>query len=55
MRSWGHASITTTLDLDGHHYPGDVDRLGEAAESADPAQNRPDEPDGDPGAEDSGR
>jgi hypothetical protein len=55
----GHASITTTLDLYGHLYPGDMDRyadrLGEAAEAADPAKNRPDEPDSDPGTEDSGR
>jgi integrase len=53
------ASITTTLDLCGHLYPGDMDRyadrLGDAAEAADPAKIRPDEPDGDPGAEDSGR
>jgi integrase len=31
----GHASITTTLDLYGHLYPGDMDkyadRLGDAA------------------------
>jgi integrase len=40
-------------------YPGDMDRyadrLGDAAEAADPAKIRPDEPDGGPGAEDSGR
>jgi len=45
----GHASITTTLDLYGHLYPGDMDRyadrLGDAAESADPAKIRPDGPD----------
>jgi integrase len=39
----GHASITTTLDL--YMYPGDMDRyadrLGSAAESADPARFRP--------------
>jgi integrase len=39
----GHASITTTLDLYGHLYPGDMDRyadrLGNAAETADPAKN----------------
>ncbi len=43
----GHASITTTLDLYGHLYPGDMDRyadrLGEAAEAADPAIIRPDD------------
>jgi integrase len=46
----GHASITTTLDLHGHLYPGDMegyaDRLGKAAELAaelaDPAKIRPD-------------
>lgn len=50
----GHASITTTLDLYGHLYPGDLDRyadrLGDAAEASDPAKNRPDEPDDDPDA-----
>ena len=34
----GHASITTTLDLYGHLYPGEMDRyadrLGSAAEDA---------------------
>ena len=34
----GHASITTTLDLYGHLYPGEMDRyadrLGTAAEDA---------------------
>ena len=39
----GHASITTTLDLYGHLYAGDMDRyadrLGDAAEEADPGQN----------------
>ena len=43
----GHASITTTLDLYGHLYPGDMDRyadrLGSAAESADPAKFRPEQ------------
>jgi integrase len=47
----GHASITTTLDLYGHLYPGDMDgyadRLGNAAELAaelaDPAKIRPDD------------
>ena len=44
----GHASITTTLDLYGHLYPGDMDRyadrLDSAAGMADPARIRPDEP-----------
>jgi hypothetical protein len=35
MEIMGHASITTTLDLYGHLYPGDMgryaDRLGDAA------------------------
>jgi site-specific recombinase XerC len=39
----GDASITTTLDLYGHLYPGDMDRyadrLGDAAEEADPAKS----------------
>ena len=34
----GHASVTTTLDLYGHLYPGDMDRyadrLGDAAADA---------------------
>jgi integrase len=38
----GHASITTTLDLYGHLYPGDMDRyadcLDSAAGIADPAR-----------------
>ena len=46
----GHASITTTLDLYGHLYPGDIDRyadrLDSAAGLADPAEIRPDERDG---------
>lgn len=53
----GHASITTTLDLYGHLYPGEMDRyadrldeaagnaLDEAAEDADAAKMRPDEDD----------
>ena len=49
----GHASITTTLDLYGHLYPGDkdryADRLNSAAEDAaqdtDAARMRPDDPD----------
>ena len=43
----GHASITTTLDLYGHLYPGEMDRyadrLDEAAGNADAAKMRPDE------------
>jgi integrase len=43
----GHASITTTLDLYGHLYPGDIDRyadrLGSAAEEAGKAKIRPDD------------
>ena len=47
----GHASITTTLDLYGHLYPGEMDRyadrLNEAAgmtEAADgAAKTRPDD------------
>jgi integrase len=46
----GHASITTTLDLYGHLYPGDMDRyadrLNEAAEESDPAKIRPETQDG---------
>jgi hypothetical protein len=49
----GHASITTTLDLYGHLYPGEMDRyaglLGTAAEAADPARIRPDGPDSEHG------
>ena len=45
----GHSSITTTLDPYGHLYPGDMDRyadrLGDAAELADPAKIRPDQDD----------
>jgi integrase len=47
----GHASITTTLDLYGHLYPGDMDRyadrLGDAAEEADAAKMWPDHPNND--------
>ena len=43
----GHASITTTLDLYGHLYPGEMDRyadrLDEAATKGDAAEMRPDE------------
>ncbi len=45
----GHASITTTLDLYGHLYPGEMDRyadrLDEAASEADDGQKRPDDDD----------
>ena len=41
----GHASITTTLDLYGHLYPGDMDkyadRLDDAATDAGTAKIRP--------------
>jgi integrase len=30
----GHASITTTLDLNGHLYPGDMDRYADRLDSA---------------------
>jgi integrase len=43
----GHASITTTLNLHGHLYPGEMDRytdrLEEAAGDADAAKMRPDQ------------
>lgn len=43
----GHASITTTLDLYGHLYPGDMDRyadrLDDAANEASKAKTRPDD------------
>jgi integrase len=43
----GHASITTTLDLYGHLYPGEMDRyadrLDEAAGMTDAAKMRPDD------------
>jgi integrase len=45
----GHASITTTLDLYGHLYPGEMDRyadrLDSAASDADEAKIRPDDED----------
>jgi integrase len=48
----GHASITTTLDLYGHLYPGEMDRyadsLDSVAEASDPAKIRPDDLDHDP-------
>ena len=54
----GHASITTTLDLYGHLYPGEMDRyadrldeasgnaLDETASDTDAAKMRPDDDDG---------
>ena len=43
----GHASITTTLDLYGHLYPGDMDRyadrLGDAADNSSKAKMRPED------------
>ena len=43
----GHASVTTTLDLYGHLYPGDIDRyadrLDTAIEEASTAKIRPGE------------
>jgi integrase len=47
----GHASITTTLDLYGHLYPGEMDRYADRLDSAasDPgeAKIRPDDEDDD--------
>ena len=47
----GHASITTTLDLYGHLYPGEMDRYADRLDTrprmADAARIRPDEPDED--------
>jgi hypothetical protein len=44
----GHTSITTTLDLYGHLYPGDMDRyadrLDSAADYACKTKIRPDDP-----------
>jgi integrase len=59
----GHASITTTLDLYGHLYPGDMDRYADRLDSAandvaneaGKAKIRPDEPDEDTYEEGSGR
>ena len=46
----GHASITTTLDLYGHLYPGDMDRyadrLDSAAKDAGTAKSGPDDDEG---------
>ena len=48
----GHASITTTLDLYGHLYPGDMDkyadRLDVAAASTGKAKTRPEDEEDDP-------
>jgi integrase len=48
----GHASITTTLDLYGHLYPGDMDKyadhLDDAATDAGTAKIRPDNEEDDP-------
>ena len=45
----GHSSITTTLDLYGHLYPGDMDRyadrLHSAADRAGKSKISPNEPD----------
>ena len=47
-----HASITTTLDLYVHHYPGDMDRYADRLDSASTAlrrsQIRPDDENDDP-------
>jgi integrase len=51
----GHASITTTLDLYGHLYPGEMDRYADrldgAAAEASEAKMRPDDEDDDPTTE----
>ena len=51
----GHASITTTLDLYGRLYPGDMDRYADrpdsAADDACKAKIRPVDEDDDPDAE----
>ncbi len=51
----GHASITTTLDLYGHLYPGEMDRyadrLDDAAGEVDAVKMRPDDEDADPDEE----
>ena len=42
----GHASITTTLDLYGHLYPGEMDRYADLLDSAaGKAKIRPDDGD----------
>ena len=47
-----HASITTTLDLYGHLYPGDMDkyadRLDDAADATGEAKIRPEDEEDDP-------
>lgn len=55
----GHASITTTLDLCGHLYPGDMDkyadRLGDAAADATgKAKIRPNDAEDEDGTTESG-
>ena len=54
----GHDSITTTLDLYGHLYPGEMDRyadrLDEAATEGDAAKMRPDEDTDETSPEESG-
>ena len=54
----GHASITTTLDLYGHLYPGEMDRyadrLDEAAREGDAAKMRPDKDTGETDPEEPG-
>ena len=54
----GHASITTTLDLYGHLYPGEMDpyadRLDKAATEGDAAKMRPDDATGETDREESG-
>jgi hypothetical protein len=52
----GHASITTTLDLYGHLYPGEMDRYADRLDS-DPgeAKIRPDDGDDDPDGKGSAR
>ena len=37
----GHASITTTLDLYGHLYPGDMDRYADRLDERPPTPVRP--------------
>ena len=37
----GHASITTTLDLYGHLYPGDMDRYTDRLDEAAGEAERP--------------
>lgn len=49
----GHASITTTLDLYGHLYPGDMDRYADrlhdaAADATSKAKTRPEDEEDEP-------